>query len=136
MTENKQMTEQEQNDWIKNQYHAATKYLADKGMVTNSVAIEGSRYLVPLLAVWKLKLINNESYWVICGDLPTDHINADVAIDAREALRHFSLKWQLQAENLLKQPSKEQQDFANLLISRADGLYDLHNNESLWQDNS
>ena len=136
MTDKNQMTEQEQNEWIKNQYHVATKYLADKGMVTNSVVIEGSRYLVPLVAVWKLKLINNESFWVICGDLPTDHINADVAIDAREALRHFSLKWQLQAENLLKQPSKEQQDFANLLISRADGLYDLHNNETLWQDNS
>ena len=134
MTDQQQMTEQEQSEWIRKHYQVATKYLADKGMVTNSVAVQDSRYLIPLVSVWKLKLLDNATYWVICGDLPSDHINADVAVDAREALRHFSLKWQLQAENLLKQPKKEQQEFAQLLVGRADGLYELYSNDKLWQD--
>ena len=132
MTQQEQMSEQEQQEWVRKQYQVATKYLADKGLVTDTVAVEDSRYLVPLVSVWKLKLLDDTRLWVICGDLPTDHTSGDAAVDAREALRHFSLKWQLQAENLLKSGNKEQEDFARLLIGRADGLYDLYNNEQLW----
>ena len=54
MTKAVQMTEEQQQQWIKEQYQSATKYLAEKGIVTNSVKVEDSRYLVPLLALWKL----------------------------------------------------------------------------------
>lgn len=133
MTQDVKMTEEEQQSWVREQYQVATKYLADKGMVTNSVKVDDSRYLVPVLAIWKLTLLNGESYWVLCGDLPTDHSRVDVAPTAREALKHFSLKWQMQAENLLKAESDEQNNFAELLISRAEGLYQLCENEALWK---
>lgn len=132
MTEVAPMTEEQQQQWVKQQYQVATKYLAEKGIVTNSVAVEDSRYLIPLLAVWKLTSIDGKKFWVLCGDLPSDHSSVDVAPNAREALRHFALKWQMQAENLLQANNEEQKDFAQLLIGRAEGLYKLSNDESVW----
>lgn len=133
MTQDVKMTDAEQQSWVKEQYQVATKYLAEKGLVTNSVKVEDSRYLIPVLAIWKLSLLNGESYWVLCGDLPTDHSHFDVAPNAREALKHFALKWQMQAENLLQAQSKEQNDFAQLLIGRAEGLYQLCEKDDLWK---
>lgn len=133
MTQDKQMTEQEQQQWVKSQYQDATKYLAQKGLVTKSVAADDSRYLVPYVAIWKLTMNDGTKCWVIGGDLPTDHSSADVAPNAREAMRHFSLKWQMQAENLLGADDKSQNEFAQLLIGRAEGLYQLYENEKLWQ---
>ncbi|MFT5758035.1 MAG: hypothetical protein ACI9LM_002774 [Alteromonadaceae bacterium] len=132
MAEQQEMNEQEQQEWVRNSYKTATKYLADKGMVTESVVESQSRYLVPALAVWKLNLLDKTSAWVICGDLPTDHANTDVAVNARDVIRHFSFKWQMQAENVGKSGQKEQEEFANLLISRAEGLYGLYEKEELW----
>ena len=132
MTKAVQMTEEQQQQWIKEQYQSATKYLAEKGIVTNSVTVEDSRYLVPLLALWKLTSMDGKKFWVLCGDLPSDHSSIEVATNARDALRHFSLKWQMQADNLLQAKNKEQHDFAQLLIGRAEGLYKLYEDESLW----
>jgi hypothetical protein len=132
MTKAVPMTEEQQQQWVKKQYQIATKYLAEKGIITNSVAVEESRYLVPILALWKLTAMDGKKFWVLCGDLPSDHSSVDVALNAREALRHFALKWQMQAENLLQAKNEEQNKFAHLLIGRAEGLYKLHNDENLW----
>ncbi len=133
MTEAVKMTDEQQQQWVREQYQIATKYLAEKGIVTNSVTVEESRYLVPLLALWKLTAMDGKKFWVLCGDLPSDHSSVDVALNAHEALRHFALKWQMQAENLLQSQDEEQKNFAHLLIGRADGLYELYNKESLWK---
>ena len=72
-------------------------------------------------------------FWVICGALPSDHNTFDIAPNAREAVQHFSLKWQMQEENLLKSGDKEQEQFAKLLISRAEGLYDMYQQDNVWE---
>jgi len=133
MSELAPQTEQEQQQWVKEQYQAATKFLASKGKLTESVADTDSRYLVPLMAVWKINLADKTSVWVITGDLPTDFAELNVAKDAREAMRHFSFKWQMQADKLLETGDKEQQEFARFLIGRAEGVYDLFSKEALWQ---
>jgi hypothetical protein len=134
MEHNTQLSEEQRAAWVRDQYQAATKFLANKGLVTDSVSVEESRYIDPLVAVWKLKTINNQWFWVICGDLPSDNIAIDVATDAKEAMRHFSMKWQLQAETILQNgtATTEQKDYAQLLISRAEGLYTLLNQKELW----
>jgi len=132
MTQTQQMTVEEQQEWIRSQYQVATKYLATKGLVTDSVVVEESRYLTPFMSVWKLKVLDGSYLWVLCGDLPTDHNLLKVAPNAREAVRHFSLKWQMQAENLLESEDKGQVSFANLLISKAEVLYDLYQQDKLW----
>ena len=72
MTQEQQMTAEQQKEWVREQYQVATKYLAEQGLVTESVVVEESRYLVPLLALWKLKALDGSYYWVICGDVPSD----------------------------------------------------------------
>lgn len=134
MSEVRELTEQETQEWIRSQYIKATKYLADKGIVTNSVATEHSRYFLPIVSVWKLTTLENKTMWVISGEVPCDHIDASAAVDAREALRNFSMKWQLQSENILTTGTRDktQIEFAQLLVKRAEGLYHLFNDEKLW----
>lgn len=133
MTDKLEMTEEQKQAWIREQYLKATKYLAEKGLVTESVAETESRYLVPVMALWKINLLDKTKVWVVSGDLPTDHIVLDKGETARDVVRHFSFKWQLQAENLLRLDDQEQKQFAEFLITRADGLYQLYDKDELWQ---
>ena len=110
MTKKLEMTQDEQQAWVREQYLKATKYLAQKGLVTESVADTESRYLIPLMAVWKINLIDKTKVWVISGDLPTDHLVLEENESARNVLRHFTFKWQIQADGLLKSDSQEQVD--------------------------
>ena len=129
------MSEQQQAEWVKNQYQKANQYLAGKGIVPDNVAVTESRYLPPLVALWKLNTKDNKSYWVISGDLPTDHMPFSAAPTARDAMRSFSLNWQLKAENIMNNVAvdKTQHDFASLLVARAQGLYQLFEDETLWR---
>lgn len=127
-----EMTADEQQQWIKEQYQVATKYLATQGLVTQSVVAEASRYLIPFISIWKLKVLDGSYFWVICGDLPSDHDAFGIAPNARDAIKYFSLKWQMQAENLLNTGDKDQEQFAKLLISRADGLYNMYQQDNVW----
>lgn len=132
MTDKLEMSQEEQQAWIREQYLKATKYLAEKGLVTESVADTESRYLVPLMAVWKINLLDKTKVWVISGDLPTDHLVLEKSEPARNVLRHFTFKWQIQADNLLKSDVQEQVDYAKLLMNKAEGLYKLYAKDELW----
>tara|TARA_R110002126_G_scaffold15185_10_gene62511 strand:+ start:7873 stop:8316 length:444 start_codon:yes stop_codon:yes gene_type:complete len=127
--------EQQRVEWIRTQYQKANQYLATKGIVPDNVAVNESRYLPPLVALWKLNTKDRQAFWVISGDLPTDHMAYSAAASARDAMRSFSLNWQLKAENIMNGNAvdKTQQDFANLLVNRAQGLYELFEDEALWQ---
>ena len=141
MTEQQKMTAEQQQAWVRDQYLVATKYIADQGGVVESVADTQSRYLVPIMAVWKLNLLDKTTVWVICGDLPTDQIVLQEDEPAREVVRHFSFKWQVKAEEILQQlnhdnnqANNEQQQYAHYLIGRAEGLYQLYQQDELWQE--
>ncbi|CAM5186234.1 DUF4826 family protein [Alishewanella longhuensis] len=132
---NTEITDEQRTEWVRSQFQKANEYLATKGIIPDNVAVSESRYLPPFVAVWKLNTRDKKSFWVISGDLPTDHMPVSAAPDAREAIRAFALHWQLKAEQIAQAgfADKTQQDFANLLVSRAHGLYDLFDNEQLWQ---
>lgn len=123
-----------QQEWVRTQYQKAVKYLAEKGVIAHTVSLANSRYLLPYLAVWQLEDERKQGYWVIAGDLPTDHVALSGAKDARDAVRMFSFRWQLQAENLMRAavPSQTTQDFVNLLVNRAHDLYRLYEQDDLW----
>lgn len=130
--------EQANSEWARTQFQKANQYLAEKGILPENVAVSESRYLTPLVAVWKIKAQDRKEYWVISGDLPTDHLALSAAKDAREAVRAFSLHWQLKAEQIMNSGSvdKTKVDFANLLVNRAHSLYDLFAKEELWTKQS
>jgi hypothetical protein len=96
--------------------------------------VQDSRYLPPMVAVWQINAIDKQRYWVISGDLPTDYIALSAAADARDALRAFSFRWQMNAQQLIDAGVQEQTtaDYVNLLIGRAHSLYDLFENDQIW----
>ena len=126
--------EQQKVLWQRECFQNAQKHLAEKGIMPKTVIEKDSRFLAPLCAMWKFKAQNGKNYWVITGRLPTDHVEATAAKDARDAMRYFSLQWQLKADQIMSTGSRDktQVDFANLLINRAHGLYEMHENEPLW----
>lgn len=129
------LNEQQMTAWVQAQFQKANQFLAQEGILFDSVITEQSRYLAPYLAVWKIKAMDQKVYWVISGDLPTDVALAVNATDARDVLRYFSLQWQLKAENLEANNTQQdvrQAEFVQLLRSRADSLYAFYENETLW----
>ncbi|VEL96711.1 uncharacterized protein DUF4826 [Alteromonas sp. 76-1] len=138
MTDNtpqNEMTDQQRSEWVREQFQKANKHLAENGVLFESVVTNESRYLVPYLAVWKIKDTNNAMYWVMSGDLPTDFIADSMATSARGAIKHFAMQWQLKAANLRASESADASslEYAELLESRAEGLYAIQNQDELWQ---
>ena len=123
--------------WVRQQYLNASYYLAERGIVTDSVSMQESRYLPPFLAIWKLNDQQKQSYWVITGDFPTDAVATTAAKTAREAIKHFSLRWQLKAEQLLQGAGAQDADgqkFAEVLVRGAENLYQVADNDQLWPE--
>lgn len=125
--------------WVRDSLQKANSYLAKKGIMPQGVLQAESRLLPPLIAIWRIKGRENNrvaDYWVLSGNLPTDHVSVKTAASPRDALRHFYLTWQVQAENIVQGPGRNdpvQLDFARLLVNRAEGLYQIHQDEGLWQ---
>lgn len=132
MENQQELTQEQQQEWVRSHYQQALKYLAEKGILGVNVKADKSRYLIPAVAIWYIEDGSKQGYWVINGDVPADHVQIETAPDARESLRHFSMKWQLQAENLVKSEDEKQQEFGRMLIGRAEGLYQLFEKEELW----
>ncbi|WP_404340259.1 DUF4826 family protein [Pseudoalteromonas mariniglutinosa] len=122
--------------WQRECFQNAQKHLAEKGVMPKTVIEKESRFIAPLVAIWKFKAENGRSYWVITGRLPSDHAEAGAAENARDALRYFSLQWQLKADQLMNSGTvdKTKADFANLLINRAHGIYELYEKEDMWRN--
>ncbi|EGM69756.1 DUF4826 family protein [Shewanella sp. HN-41] len=124
-------------EWVRTQFQKANRFLAEKGVIPSKVLADESRYLAPYMAIWKMesKRPTTKTYWVMSGDLPSDFVDVKVAATARDAVRHFSMMWQMQAENLVRSGATRdatQAKFAQLLVSRAESLYRMHNDDKLW----
>jgi hypothetical protein len=129
------MTEEETLAWVRSQFQRANLHLAEQGFVMDSVDVAESRYLPPLIAVWKIHGLNKEVYWVLSGDLPVDYVPLSVATNARDAVRHFSYRWQMKAQQIIDNgiSDKTSADYVQLLVGRANMLYDLAESGNLWQ---
>lgn len=130
------MTEEQSQAWVREQFQNANRYLAERGFLSDRILTKESRYLVPNVAIWKFKLQDGKKVWVINGVVTTDHVSADVAKTARDAMRHFSLSWQLKAENIMAlgdAADPTQKKMAELLVGHAEALYAVTGDERLWQ---
>ncbi|WP_446441110.1 DUF4826 family protein [Pseudoalteromonas sp. 1181_04] len=132
--EEQEQAKQQSIAWQRECFQNAQKHLAEKGVMPKTLLEKESRFIAPLCALWKFKGQDGKSYWVITGRLPTDHALASVAENARDALRYFSLQWQLKADQIMQigGHDKTKVDFANLLINRAHGIYEMYEKEQLW----
>lgn len=131
---NKPLSEQEIIQWSRESYQKATSFLAEKGIITETVSMEHSRYLAPLVAIWKIKSTDKKWFWVISGDLPTDMLAEEGAQTPRDAMKAFSFKWQLDSEKIAagQVNTAQPEQFAAHLQNRAESLYELSEKEELW----
>jgi hypothetical protein len=137
--------DKELKEWIKEQLHEAVRELGDKGIVESIIVEAKPAWVFPfqiLLGKIREKDQSGGFAWFICGEeIPTDYMHSSKASSPREAVRHFSLKWQLKAtrknEAHLKSAGKwmpgTQLDHGNnQLVEQAEALYELVNEDSLW----
>ncbi len=129
--------EQMRAEWVREHFQKANRFMAEKGIIPSKIHDKESRYLAPCMAVWKMetKQPTKKTFWVMSGDLPSDMVDANVAKTAREAVRHFSMTWQLKAENLIRSGAtrdETQAKYANLLVARAQSLYQMQDDDKLW----
>lgn len=86
----------------------------------------------------------NDFVWAISIDkLIADYVAGSLASTPREVARHFSMKWQMDADRILsheksKAPPRssdaKMQAYSKQLIQHAEALYDLTNQDEAWQD--
>ncbi|MFC3093534.1 DUF4826 family protein [Alteromonas sediminis] len=129
------MDEKEMTDWAREQFQRANKHLAEIGILFDAVTPEESKYLAPVVAVWKIRSTEGKRYWVISGDVPADVIAESAAATARDALRYFAYQWQMKASNLMAEADNDQtkNHYAALLEKKGVMLYDISTNDELWQ---
>jgi len=128
--------------WVKKNLNTAVHKFMDKGTIDSAVIEARPAWVLPFqILIGKIRAKDQpENFtWFICGELPTDYVGASVAKTPKEVARHFSLKWQLTASQFQEKqtdraPSQiAQNEVADNLISHAEALYELVENERLWQ---
>lgn len=82
--------------------------------------------------------------WTISGEKAiTDHIAGSMASTPRDAARHFSLKWQMDADRLLEVAStktqvenalEHMQAYTDKLIQLAESLYAMTERDEVWRN--
>lgn len=132
--------------WYTKSLDAVAREMIRLGAVTGT-AIEArpvwiSPYKVLIAKVWDVSQ-KSKFIWTISGDgVVTDHIAGPVATTPKEAARHFSLKWQMDADRLLQLAKNKlpvenaeinMEAYTNKLIQCAEYLYDFTSRDDVWQ---
>ena len=132
------------DSWFKPLIDATVKEMLARQAVTDT-AVEASPvwmlpYKILISKVWGISQ-KTRFIWTISGEaVVTDHIPGSMAATPRDAARHFSLKWQMDADRLIavgksKKPAEGQHmgNYANKLIRDAESLYDLTEQADIWK---
>lgn len=112
------------------------------------VAVQASpAWMVPNeMLIAKVWGVTNESdfIWTMSVDkLISDYIAGSLATTPREVARHFSMKWQMDADRLLnlekskntgKKEVKRMKAYAKKLVEHAEVLYELTERDDVWQE--
>jgi hypothetical protein len=135
-------TEKRFKEWAQKEYVKISKFTMSKGYEFKGIDQTKCQSLPPLLGVWYINTKNKkENLWAISGSFSTDVANSEVAKNAREAIRYFSMSWHMQvakiesglAEGTIEAGSIETQtNFAKTLTKQAEELYKIFQSDELW----
>jgi hypothetical protein len=132
--------------WYQGMLHSVTREMIKIGAISGT-AVEArpiwiSPYKILIAKVWNAS-DKSQFIWTISGEaVITDHIKGSLATTSREAARHFSLKWQVDAERLLhvaankrsiENSEQHMKAYTSKLIQYAEALYDLTVRDDVWQ---
>ena len=113
----------------RSQLGEALSELSESGLIEERVMEARPAWILPFQAVIGQSRVSSTDtgfIWVIAGNVPTDCLPSNAAHTAREAARHFSLKWQLDAEKLAGEE-------AQALVRIAEHLYSIVENDDYWR---
>ncbi|MGI9236005.1 MAG: DUF4826 family protein [Woeseiaceae bacterium] len=116
--------------WARDTFDRAVRNIIDLGIIDGAFAEARPAWAQPdNVVIGQLRDANEPTsfIWVISGEVPTDHITSDVAATARDAARHFSLKWQMDAAHT------KNSAVSNMLVAKAEQLYEIVEDDNLWQ---
>jgi len=146
MTESKTDPEQQAlKAWYKKELDTVVQEMlktkAISGAAVEAAPIWASPHKILVAKVWNATQ-KSQFIWTISGDaVVTDHIAGSMATNPRDVVRHFSLKWQMDADRLLslakskpmvKGSVEHMQAYTEQLIGHAELLYDLSSRDNIW----
>ncbi len=118
------------SQWARDIFDKAVRQIIDLGIIDGAYAEARPAWVLPdSVVIGQLRDAHEpvSFRWVICGEMPTDYVASDVAATPRDAARHFSLKWQMDAANT------KNQAVVDMLTAKAEELYQIVEDDSLWQ---
>ncbi|MDH3266907.1 MAG: DUF4826 family protein [Gammaproteobacteria bacterium] len=148
MTESNEDAEREAlESWYKHLLDNVVKEMvrikAVSGVAVQAAPMWVSPYQILIAKVWGVGH-ENDFIWTISIDkLIADYLAGSLATSPQQVARHFSLKWQMDADRLaaleLNKTSGENADermqaYSKRLIAHAESLYDLANRDEIWQE--
>jgi Domain of unknown function (DUF4826) len=120
----------EQQAWLRSRLDSAVQELIASGIFRSATIEVKPAWVAPghyLIGKAREAGDDRSFRWFIRGEGGNlDHVPGDAAATAREAARHFSLKWHLDATRSVEAD-------AAALIKRAELLYALVDDERFWQ---
>jgi hypothetical protein len=132
--------------WYKKALDEVVKEMLRIGAVAG-VAVEASPvwtspYEILIAKVWDVHQ-KSQFIWTISGDsVITDHVAGSVAVTPQEVARHFSLKWQMDANRLtalaqdkspVENTETHMEAYTEKLIQYAELLYELTTRDEMWK---
>lgn len=132
-------------DWASETLAKALEEMMSAGVISSKLIEARPIWSVPgQVMIGQLREAGEESTfrWLVSGDVPTDQIHSTIAATPREAARHFSLKWQMDAARYENEEKRMEitpderarlSQLARLLVERAEWLYDVVEDDRFWQ---
>ena len=130
--------------WARDELSKVVKEISDQGAIDSPLVEARPVWTKPFdIVIGQLRDqgVQTEFLWVIGGSVPIDCIHSGVAANPRDAARHFSMKWQLDAgryedpaerQRLGLDPAEDWDARTKALITKAEYLYKIVDDDQLW----
>ena len=128
-------------DWASDQLGIMGDYAREIGLIPKESTAKAYWALPNRICIGQVwpKHDSSHAYWVITGDVTTDHLDVSTATSARDAARHFALRWQLHSAQLMQGLKDEKdteidwQKIGSELATKAEYLYNLVEDKEIWE---
>ncbi|HTY88807.1 MAG TPA: DUF4826 family protein [Candidatus Acidoferrum sp.] len=130
--------------WLAKQRDTVLRYLQDEGVRHRGVSSKPKWFIAPCASVWAVESMNTPGavgWWAISGDLPTDYLSGNDAVDARNALAAFANRWREVSGYMLRGerrptinigPPDKWRELGDLLNRRAKIIKAWADDDAMW----
>lgn len=147
MTESNTDTDNEAiRAWYKSALDKVVREMVKIQAITGAAVDAAPMWMVPykilIARVWDSSQ-KTQFIWTISGDgVTTDHVPGSMATTPQDVAKHFSMKWQLDADNIMElakskapggKPEPHMEAHAQKLIEQAENLYGLTMVDDYWK---